>query len=288
MTSGFITSNGLKIFYEIEGKGQPLILLNGGPGLSHEYLQNLLPLASDAKLIFFDQRGTGRSDRAELRDYTIDANVEDVENVRRELDLDSCMLFGHSWGGMLAQEYVLKYPDNVTKLILSNTVSSIIDINIANLRMRHSVPEAMRAIYDRYEQEGLYKNSERLPDEYQVAVQAAFLPVYIKSIPPQYLMDVLGNLAMDVHRAMWGEESEFTVTGTLAKFDVTDRLHEIRIPSLVMVSATDIPSMDMVEKMTRAIPNSRLVVFENSCHFPFIDEQDRFINVVREFIRSQE
>ncbi len=286
MPSGFVTSGGLKIYYEIEGKGEPLILLSGGPGLSHAYLQNLRPLAADVQLIFYDQRGTGRSDKGDPRDYTIDANVEDIENLRRALHLDSFMLFGHSWGGMLAQEFVLKHPEHVTRLILSDTVSSIDDINAANLRLRNSVPEAVGAVYDRYEQEGLYKNRDRAPDEYQAAVQAAFLPVYIRSAPPPYLLEALGNLALDVHRAMWGEESEFKVTGTLAQFNVTGRLHEIRIPTLVMVSANDIPSIDMVQKMAGAIPNSRLVVFGQSCHFPFIDEQDKFLKVVREFLRA--
>src|SRR5262245_2602226 len=97
-THGFITSNGLKLYYEIEGEGDPLILLSGGPGFSHEYLQPLRALASDAQLIFFDQRGTGRSDKADPRDYTVEANVEDVEQLRRELQLDRCMVLGHSWG----------------------------------------------------------------------------------------------------------------------------------------------------------------------------------------------
>ncbi len=110
MSQGFITSNGLKLYYEIVGQGRPLLLLNGGPGFSHAYLQSLSALKDDAQLIFFDQRGTGRSDKADPHDYTVDANVEDVEQLRQQLGLDDFILFGHSWGGMLAQAYICKYP----------------------------------------------------------------------------------------------------------------------------------------------------------------------------------
>ena len=186
MTQGFVTSNGLKLYYESEGEGQPFLLLNGGPGFSHEYLQPLRALASDVQLVFFDQRGTGRSDKADPQDYTLQANVEDIEQLRRALQLDSCIVFGHSWGGMLAQAYVLKYPAHTSKLILADTFSSIDDCNAILRRMRNAVPEATRAVYDRCEREGLYQNRDRYPDEYQAALEIAYEPVFISVPPPDY------------------------------------------------------------------------------------------------------
>jgi len=286
-TNGSITSNGLKLYYEIEGEGHPLVLLNGGPGFSHEYLQPLRALASDAQLVFFDQRGTGRSDKANPQDYTVEANVEDVEQLRRELDLGSCIVLGHSWGGMLAQAYIQKYPTHVSKLILADTFSSVADVNAAVMRMRNAVPEATRAVYDRYEQEGLYKNRDRYPDEYQAALEIAYEPVFISVPPPEYLQDMFSKVAYDVYRVMWGEESEFKVTGTLAQFDVTHRLHEIRIPTLVIVSTSDMPTVAMAQKTAQLIPNARLEVFEHSRHFPFIEEPDKFLSVIRQFIQDR-
>ena len=207
MTNGFITSNGVKLYYETEGEGTPVILLNGGPGFSHEYLQSLRVLASDTQLVFFDQRGTGQSDKANPRDYTVEANVEDVEQLRRELKLDACIVFGHSWGGMLAQAYVLRYPAHVSKLILADTFSSVADVNAALMRMRNAVPEATRAIYDRYEQEGLYNDRDRYPDEYQAALEIAYEPVVIGVPPPEYLQDMFSKVAYDVYRVMWGEKA---------------------------------------------------------------------------------
>jgi proline iminopeptidase len=283
--SGYVESDGLKLYYEIESSGEPLIMLNGGPGYSHDYLQETRSLAKYARLVYFDQRGTGKSDKADPSDYTVDANVEDVENVRRALGLGKCGVFGHSWGGMLAQSYVLKYAENVDKLILANMFSSVEDLNATLARMRASVPPETEAIYEKYERKGLYKDGDRYPEEYQAAVSPAYEPVFLSVPPPDYLPHAM-KMAYDVYRAMWGEESEFRVTGTLAEFEVVDRLHEIRVPTLVIVGASDMPSVAMAEKTASLIPRAKLVVFEHSRHFPFIEEHEKFTHVVGEFLQA--
>jgi proline-specific peptidase len=284
--NGYIESDGLKLYYEIEGEGEPLIMLNGGPGFPHDYLQETRSLTKYARLVYFDQRGTGKSDKSDPSRYTVDASADDVENVRQALDLGKCGVFGHSWGGMLAQSYVLKYPENVTKLILADTFSSIGDCNTTLARMRASVPPEIEAIYKKYEREGLYKHGDHYPDEYQAALDPAYDPVFISVPPPEYLLDMFEKVAYDVYRAMWGDESEFRVTGTLAEFDVESRLCEIRVPTLVIVGASDMPSVAMAEKTARLIPDARLVVFEHSRHFPFIEEHEKFTRVVSEFLQA--
>ena len=284
MQNGYIDSTGVKIYYEIEGQGEPLILLNGGPGFPHEYLQEMRTLAAYAKLIFFDQRGTGKSDKTNPRNYTIDANVEDLENLRKALNLGKCCVLGHSWGGMLAQAYVLKYPMNVTKLILADTFSSIEDCNVVLARMRASVPPETRTVYEKYEHEGLYKNRDRYPDEYQAALEVAYAPVFMSVPPPPYLQNAFAKIAYDVYRAMWGEETEFKITGTLKEFNVEARLKEIRVPTLVIVGASDMPTVAMAEKTAKLIPNARLEIFAHSRHFPFIEEKEKFMRVASEFL----
>jgi proline iminopeptidase len=283
-STGFITSDGLRLYYKIEGEGQPMVLLNGGPGFSHQYLQSLSALAADAKLVFFDQRGTGRSDKAVPRGYTIDANVEDVEQLRRQLGLDRLILFGHSWGGMLAQAYILKYPARVSKLVLADTFSSASDVDAALARMLAAVPPETRAIYERYEREGLYRHGDHYPEEYQAALDIAYAPVTISVPAPVYLQEMFSKVAYDVYRVMWGEETEFKVTGTLAEFDARPRLAEIRVPTLVIVGRSDMPTVGMAQAMAAAIPGARLEVFEHARHFPFIEEPKKFLDVVRTFI----
>jgi len=94
------------------------------------------------------------------------------------------------------------------------------------------------------------------------------------------------KVAYDVYRTMWGEESEFKITGTLAEFNVESRLGEIRAPTLVIVGGSDIVTVPMAQKTARLIRGSKLETFEQSRHFPFIEEKERFIDVVRKFIQQ--
>lgn len=287
MQRGYVDSNGVKLYYEVEGEGNPLLMLNGGPGFPHNYLEETRALSKYARLVYFDQRGTGKSDKADPGTYTVSSNVEDVENIRRSLNLGKHWVFGHSWGGMLAQAHVLKYPDNVSKLILADTFSSITDLNEALARMRASVPASVRAVCDRYEHEGLYKGRDTYPAEYQKALDIAYEPVLISIKPPEYLQDSFAKVEYGVYRTMWGDQSEFKVTGTLTEFNAEPRLSEIRCSTLVIVGANDMPTVSMAEKMARLIPRARLEVFEHSRHFAFIEEKEKFLRVVREFLLEE-
>jgi proline iminopeptidase len=284
LKKGYVQSGCYTLYYEVHGDGLPVILLNGGPGLSHEVLEPLQALADRYKLVFFDQRGTGASDKADTRSYTIDANVEDVEQIRRQLNLGRCVVFGHSWGGMLAQAYALKYPHNISKLILADTFSSIADLNETFARMRRGLPPELQAVCEKCERDGLYKDGNAYPPEYQAALDVAYEPVQINVPPPPSLQNIFENLAYDVYRVMWGEESEFKITGTLAEFDAEPRLGEIQVPTLVIVGASDMPTLVMAEKTARLIPDASLEVFEHSRHYPFLEEPEKFIQVMSRFL----
>src|SRR5215469_9399599 len=115
MQEGFVDANGVLIYYKIIGRGAPLMVVHGGPGASHDYLlPGLLPLARSNKLVFIDERGSGRSEKLEdPNKYTVENMVEDVEAVRQALNLGKISLLGHSYGGVLAQAYALKYQSNL-------------------------------------------------------------------------------------------------------------------------------------------------------------------------------
>src|SRR5947209_9148479 len=114
LQDGFVDANGVMIYYVTVGRGAPLVIVHGGPGASHDYfLPYLLPLARHNKLIFIDERGSGRSEKLEdPSGYTIENMVEDVEAVRQALGLGKISLLGHSYGGALVQAYTLKYQKN--------------------------------------------------------------------------------------------------------------------------------------------------------------------------------
>ncbi len=118
--------NGAKLWYEIKGEGEPLLLIPGGPGFSHLYFTPHFSKLSDRfKIIYFDAFGRGKSERGESpKSYSLKRDVEDIEGLRKFLGIDKLNIFGHSYGGIVAQAYALKYPEHLDKLILSNTLCS--------------------------------------------------------------------------------------------------------------------------------------------------------------------
>jgi proline iminopeptidase len=144
---GYVNAHGVMIYYKSFGRGKPLMLLHGGPGASHDYF----------RLIFIDERGSGRSQSLEnVSGYTVENMVEDVESVRQALGLGQISMLGHSYGGVLAQAYALKYQKNLSRLILASTFASTKAINEVFLRMKGKMPADVRERIDKMEAEGLY------------------------------------------------------------------------------------------------------------------------------------
>src|SRR5215469_4918154 len=135
---GFVESQDVLIYYKIIGQGAPLVIIHGGPGGSHEYfLPYLLPLMRSNKLVFIDERGSGKSSKPEdAKQYTIANMVEDIETVRQALALGKISLLGHSFGGAPVQAYAFKYQKNLSHLILGSTFASTKELNQALAAMK--------------------------------------------------------------------------------------------------------------------------------------------------------
>src|ERR1700693_1176055 len=155
---GYIDSGGVLIYYATIGRGAPIVIVHGGPGASHDYfLPFLLPLARQNRLIFIDERGSGRSQKLEdPAGYTVENMVEDVEAVRQGLVLGKITLLGHSYGGVLAEAYALKYQNNLTQLILGSTFPSTKQMNEVFVRMKEKMAPELRERINRMEREGLF------------------------------------------------------------------------------------------------------------------------------------
>ncbi len=158
MQDGFVDANGVMIYYTMMGRGEPLLILHGGPGASHDYfLPYLLPLARHHKVIFIDERGSGKSQKLEdVSAYTIENMVEDVEAVRQGLGLGKIDLLGHSYGGALAQAYALKYQGKLRHLILASTWSSSAALESGFCEMKQNMAPELRERIDRMEAQGLF------------------------------------------------------------------------------------------------------------------------------------
>jgi proline iminopeptidase len=290
---GFVDARGVLIYYLEVGRGAPLVIVHGGPGASHDYfLPYLLPLARRNRLIFIDERGSGRSQKLEdASGYTVENMVEDVEAVRQGLQLGKISLLGHSYGGVLAQAYALKYQRNLTHLILCSTFSSTRAMNQVFARMEQNMPAELRERIARLEKEGLFGHGKpyeqnRYTNDYMVAAwgEGYFPYIYQNHPDPNYDPIQQGNTAWDLYREMWGSNGEFVIDGNLKSVEYTDRLSTIRVPTLITAGDHDECDPSLSREMHDKIAGSRLVILPKSGHMTFVDQPNLFLGAVDSFL----
>lgn len=293
---GFVDANGVLIYYKLVGNGEPLLIVHGGPGASHDYfLPYLLPLARHHRLVFIDERGSGRSERLENpSEYTVEAMVEDVEAVRVALELGKINLLGHSYGGVLAQAYALKYQQNLSHLILSSTFQSTRKMNEVFHVMKEKMAPDLRTRINRMEAVGLYGHGlayeqNRYTEEYMKAAWGeGYFPYLYQNHPdPNYSPTSNGIMSWDLYRAMWGSNGEFVIDGNLKSVEYEDRLSDIKVPTLINVGDADECDPSLSHAIHEKISGSTLVVFPKSGHMTFVDQPGMFIKSVDEFLRSR-
>ena len=292
---GFVDANGVMLYYLILGRGEPLVVMHGGPGASHEYfLPYLLPLARHNRVVFIDERGSGRSQKtADPAGYTIENMVEDLEAARIALNLGKINLLGHSYGGALVQAYALKYQQNLQHLILGSTWSSTAAMNQVFAHMKEKMAPELRERIDRLEAAGLFGHGKdyeknRYPAEYMIAAwgEGYFPYVYQARPDPNYDPLAQGNTAWDLYREMWGEHGEFVIDGNLKSVEYTDRLPGIKVPTLVLVGDHDECNPSLAQVMHEKIAGSKLVIFPKAGHMTFVDQPELFVKAVDEFLHE--
>jgi len=293
LEEGFVDVQGVLIYYKQFGSGPPLMVLHGGPGASHDYfLPHLLPLARKNRLVFIDERGSGKSAKLENPAlYTVDKMVEDAEAVRTSLRLGKINLLGHSCGGVLAQAYALKYQKNLSHLILCSTFHSTKQLNEVFKAMRAKMSPELRERIEKFERAGLFGQGKdyeknRYPSAYMVAAwgEGYFPYLFQKRPDPNLDPNQMGNMAWDVYREMWGSHGEFVVDGNLTCVEYADRLSTIKVPTLITVGDHDECDPSMAKAMHSLIPGSRLVILPESGHMTFVDQPGLFMAAVEDFL----
>ncbi len=291
---GFVDSHGVLIYYEAMGRGAPLVVVHGGPGASHDYfLPYLLPLMRTNRLIFIDERGSGKSSKLEdPKEYTVANMVEDLEAVRVGLGLGRISLLGHSFGGVVVQAYAFKYQKNLSHLILGSTFASTKELNEALAKMKSQMEPRDQERLAALETAGLFGKGEswehgRYPEEYaRLAWGNGYFPYLYQSRPDPNYDPASSNTttSWDVYREMWGSDGEFVIDGNLKEVEYVDRLHEIKVPTLIIVGNHDESDPKMSKEMHEKIAGSQLVILPNSGHMTFVDQNEQFLRTVREFI----
>jgi len=297
MEEGFVDANGVLIYYKILGRGAPLMIVHGGPGASHDYLlPYLLPLARRHRLIFIDERGSGRSERLENAAlYTVENMVEDVEAVRKALGLGKVSLLGHSYGGVLAQAYAFKYQQNLTHLILGGTFYSTAEMNKVLAHEKQAMPPDEFKKLDDLEKAGLFDKGKpwekgRYPDDYaKLAWGDGYFPFLYQHHPDPNYDPVSGNTSTswDLYREMWGSHGEFIIDGNLKSVEYADKLPGIKVPTLVICGDHDESDPSLSRFMHEKIAGSKLVVLPQSGHMAFVDQPNLYINAVNDFLQGK-
>jgi proline iminopeptidase len=292
--SGYIDANGVLIYYVEFGKGTPLVVLHGGPGADHTYfLPWLLPLARTHRLIFIDERGSGKSERLQdVSKYTIENMADDVEAVRVALGLGKIDLLGHSCGGVLAEAYALKYQEHLNHLILNSTFASTREMNGVLAREKAQMAPGKLTRLNELEKAGLYGKGApwehgRYPAEYEtLAWGDGYFPFLYGARPDSTYDPATGNAPTnwELYREMWGSDGEFIIDGNLKSVEWVDRLHTIHVPTLVMAGDHDECDPSLSKEMHERIAGSKLVIFPNAGHMNFIDQPELWQKAVNGFL----
>ncbi|MFN8483177.1 MAG: proline iminopeptidase-family hydrolase [Anaerolineae bacterium] len=288
---GTVAFRGYRTWYRIVGEDRPgrlpLLCLHGGPGAPHDYLEPLEALAATGRrVIFYDQLGCGASDHVhDPALWTVELFVEELGVVRQALGLDALHILGQSWGGMLAMEYALTRPSGVASLVIADSPASMVQwVSEAN-RLREALPADVQATLLKHEAAGTTSDP---------AYEEAMLVFYRRHVcrlrpAPACVQRTFAKAAEapEVYGTMWGP-SEFYVTGTLKDWDIVARLGEIHTPTLILSGRYDEATPLIAETVHRGIPGSEWVLFEDSSHMPHVEETERCLTVVGDFLRRVE
>ena len=291
----FASINGTRIFFDVEGMGWvpegPILrekpvcfVLHGGPGGDHTgYKPGLSPLSDYMQLVYIDNRGSGHSDCGDPKTYTLENNVEDIDALRKHLGLTKIVLHGHSYGGMVAQQYALLYPDHVAGLLLLTTSPSYEFLEKAQKIVTEKGTPEMKEMCEVL-WAGNFTSQEQLSRFYEIMA-----PMYSVTHNPnpseQEKQQILEARARS-NRSYQALNEGFR--GFLKTFDVRDQLSQITVPTLVMGARHDwITPVEESLEIAKRISNSELVIFENSSHSVLKDEYENYLSTVISFVKRR-
>jgi proline iminopeptidase len=279
---GYIPVEGGGVWYKIVGAGTtgiPLLTLHGGPGYPHDYLEPLEQLAGERPVIFYDQLGCGRSDRpADRTLWRVDRFVRELAQVRQALGLERIHLFGHSWGAMLAVDYLLSGA-SAASLILASPALSIPRWMADAAQLRKTLPADVQETLARHEAAG---TTDTL--RYRDATMQYYHLYLCRMDPwPEPMNRSHEASSGAVYREMWGP-SELYATGNLIDYDRTDRLREIAVPTLYTCGCYDEATPEATAWYRSLTPTAEMLVFERSAHMPHLEETGTYLAALRAFL----
>jgi L-proline amide hydrolase len=266
----------------------PVVICHGGPGAAHDYCEPIADLSRSGRgCVLYDQLGCGRSELlpdvpAEF--WAPQLFKDELVELARHLGIaERYAVVGQSWGGMLAMEHALDHPGGLRGLVVADSPASMtLWVSEAN-RLRADLPEDVQETLTRHESAGTTDD----PD-YEAAVAVFYARHVCRIVPmPDSVVRSFAQIAANptVYHAMSGP-SEFHVVGSLKTWDITDRLHEIETPTLLVSGRYDEATPLIVGEIHKRIPGAEWVVFEQSSHMPHVEEPEAFLDAVESFLTT--
>ena len=286
-TEGYMPYLGYQTYYRIVGQKSsktPLLLLHGGPGSTHNYFEMLDDLASERQVIMYDQLGCGKSSIPD--DPTLwhkETWVNELMALREYLHLEKVNILGQSWGGMLAIIYLCDYqPQGVQSVILASTLSSAkLWAQEQHRMIKFMTPDDQKAIAEA-EKSGNYTTAAYLTANEHYMEQHAASPV--TSATPEPLRRAK-NSGTQSYNVAWGP-NEYTPLGTLSDYEYTDKLNRIKIPTLITSGTNDLCTPLVAKMMSDQIPQAHWELFAHSRHMAFVDENERYLQVLNNWLKE--
>jgi proline iminopeptidase len=275
---GLLSLDDARLFYEVVGTGDPIIVVHGGPGLDHSYLQpGLNVLAQRNTLVYFDQRGTGRS-TADLVPSAInlDAFVEDIDALRQALGYERVDVLGHSFGALIAMAYALKHPESLRTLILMNPVEPG-----SRYSEQLTQRQASRRTAEDSTQLAELTSSEGFAARDPATVSEVYRVAFRQSLRDRTRIDDL-NLDLMESTAKNGGEVGRLLGESMGEIDWWDDLPRISAPALVLHGRYDLTPQAMSQALANAIPLGRMVLLQSG-HFPFMEDSDGLLSAIQAF-----
>lgn len=292
---GFFEFDGLRTWYAVVGDEAveraaglaPLLLLHGGPGAAHDYLESMAALtATGRRVVFYDQQGCGNSDQPDdPARWTVDFFVRELEAIRVALGLERCHILGQSWGGMLLMEYLATGPAGVVSATIASSPASMPMWMAETGRQRAALPADVVAVLEHHEAAGTWDDPA-----YEAAVTVFYDRHLCRVVPnPEFVTRSFAKLARNpqVYRTMNGP-TEFHVVGTLRDWEILTRLAEVDEPILLTSGRFDEATPVQVAAIAARLPQAEWVLFEASGHLSHAEEPDRYMAVLADFLARAE
>ena len=276
---GFAESKGVKVYYRTFGVGTPVLIINGGPGMNSNGFAELAKMLSVRnETIIYDQRGTGKSviQNIDSSNITMQLMVEDIENLRKHLNISKWIVMGHSFGGMLASYYATLHPEAIISMILSSSGGIDLDLlsdvgNNITSRLTKQQSDSVN-FWTQKINAGDTSHFAKL----QRAKSLANAYVLDKKYVP-VIAERLTQSNMQVNNLVWQDMQKI-------KFNCAPGLSTFNKPVLIIQGKQDIVDAKLAEKAHKVLKNSKLVFVEHSVHYGWLDNKEEYLGEVEKFI----